>query len=144
MVEHFDHLTVVVRDMESAKNFFGLLGFKEEKSLLISGDKFEKYLAIHDIEAEHVTLVLANAHPRQEIQLLQYRHPDPIVDPHITNLEKIGFNHVCFAVNDIEAEVERLNANGVKTRNEIMEFNDRKLIYLSGPEGITVELAQWL
>jgi len=25
-----------------------------------------------------------------------------------------------------------------------MEFHDRKLVFLDGPEGITVELAQWL
>jgi hypothetical protein len=29
-------------------------------------------------------------------------------------------------------------------RNEIMQFHDRKLVFLSGPEGVTVELAQWL
>jgi catechol 2,3-dioxygenase-like lactoylglutathione lyase family enzyme len=144
MVKHFDHVTVVVLDVENAKWFFGLLGFKEEKSVVISGGKFGAYMAVHDIEAEHVTLVLENSHPRQEVQLLKYHHPDPIVDPHITNLAKTGYNHMCFAVDDIEAEVERLTANGVKARNEIMEFNNRKLIYLYGPEGITVELAQWL
>jgi catechol 2,3-dioxygenase-like lactoylglutathione lyase family enzyme len=32
MVKHFDHITIVVRDMESAKNFFGLLGFQHEQS----------------------------------------------------------------------------------------------------------------
>jgi len=32
MVKHFDHITIVVRDMESAKNFFGLFGFQHEQS----------------------------------------------------------------------------------------------------------------
>ncbi|MEJ2422262.1 MAG: hypothetical protein P8018_11275 [Acidobacteriota bacterium] len=45
---------------------------------------------------------------------------------------------------DIASEVEKLTANGVKTRNEIMEFNNRKLVYLLGPAGITLELAQWI
>jgi catechol 2,3-dioxygenase-like lactoylglutathione lyase family enzyme len=144
MVKNFDHLTVVVRDLENAVRFFGLFGFRKDKSVVISGGKFGAYMGVQDIEAEHVTLVLADAHPRQEVQLLKYRRPDPTVDPNITNLAKIGFNHVCFAVEDIESEVERLAANGVKARNEIMEFNNRKLIYLYGPEGITVELAQWL
>ena len=144
MIKHFDHVTVVVRDVENAKRFFGLLGFKEDKTVVISGGKFGAYMGVHGIEAEHVTLVLADAHPRQEVQLLKYRHPDPTLDPHITDLTKTGYNHMCFAVEDIESEVERLIANGVKTRNEIMEFNNRKLIYLYGPEGITVELAQWL
>lgn len=30
MVTHFDHVTIVVRDVEKAKQFFGLLGFQEE------------------------------------------------------------------------------------------------------------------
>jgi len=25
-----------------------------------------------------------------------------------------------------------------------MQFHDRKLVFLSGPEGVTVELAQWM
>lgn len=144
MVKNFDHVTVVVRDLENAVRFFDLFGFKEVKSVVISGGKFGAYMGVHGIEAEHVTLLLADGHPRQEVQLLKYRHPDPIVDPNITDLTKTGFNHICFAVDDIELEVERLTANGLKTRNEIMEFNDRKLVYLYGPEGITVELAQWL
>ena len=129
MVTHFDHLTIVVRDVGKAKAFFALLGFLEQQSVVISGQQFSRYMGIPGIEAEHVTLALANATPRVEVQLLRYRHP---------------FNHVCFAVEDIEAEVRRLSANGVQLRNEIMEFHDRKLVFLVGPEGVTVELAQWL
>jgi hypothetical protein len=29
-------------------------------------------------------------------------------------------------------------------RNDIMEFHDRKLVFIAGPEGVTVELAQWM
>ena len=75
---------------------------------------------------------------------LKYRHPDPLPDPAIGNLTKLGFNHVCFAVDNVEAEVARLKAKGVNLRNDVMDFHpDRKLVFLSGPEGITVELAEW-
>ncbi|MEJ2092607.1 MAG: VOC family protein [Syntrophobacterales bacterium] len=133
----------MVRDMEEAKRFFGLLGFQVDLDVTISGEVIERYLGIKDIEAQHVTLALADSPVRQEIQLLQYSHPDPIPDPHINDLNKLGYNHVCFVVEDIEAEVARLKANGVKFRNDIMDFHSRKLIYLYGPEGITLELAQW-
>jgi catechol 2,3-dioxygenase-like lactoylglutathione lyase family enzyme len=33
MLKHFDHLTIVVRDLEGAKAFFRVLGFKEAKSV---------------------------------------------------------------------------------------------------------------
>jgi catechol 2,3-dioxygenase-like lactoylglutathione lyase family enzyme len=143
MITHFDHVTIVVSDVEKAKTFFALLGFVEQQSVVISGDQFSRYMGIADIEAEHVTLALANASPRLEVQLLRYLHPDPIRDPDIARLNKLGFNHICLAVDDIEAEVRKLSASGVEMRNEIMRFHDRKLVFIAGPEGVTLELAQW-
>src|ERR1700738_5622842 len=98
---------------------------------------------ITNIKADHVTLVLEHASPRTKIQLLQYHNPEALPDDHIRDLHKIGMNHVCFAVDDIEAEVAKLRAGGFKTRNEIMDFHSRKLVFLDGPEGVTVELSQW-
>lgn len=143
MIKHFDHVTVVVRDIDAAKQFFGLLGFKEDKSVVIKGAQFSTYMGVEDIEAEHVTLVLADVSPRTEVQLLKYHHPNPLIDPAIANLTKLGFNHVCFAVDNLEAEVARLKPKGVQLRNEVMYFHNRKLVFLSGPEGITVELSEW-
>jgi len=143
MVHHFDHVTVVVRDVDRAVKFFGLLGFVEDKNVVISGQTFAAYMNVPGIEAQHVTLVLAGATPRLEVQLLHYRNPAPLPDPNITNLAKLGFNHVCFAVDDVAAEVARLEAAGVKRRGAILDFHARKLVFLEGPEGVTVELAEW-
>ena len=143
MIKHFDHVTIVVRDIEAAKQFFGLLGFKEDKSVVIEGKQFSAYMGVNGIEAEHVTLALANVSPRTEVQLLKYHHPAPLLDPDIGDLTKLGFNHICFAVDDIEAEVEKLKAHGIRTRNEIMDFHSRKLVFVFGPEDVTVELSEW-
>jgi catechol 2,3-dioxygenase-like lactoylglutathione lyase family enzyme len=143
MVKHFDHLTIVVRDIERAKAFFGVLGFKEALSVVIAGEPFASYMGVPGIEADHVTLVLEHASPRTEIQLLRYRHPEPLADPHIRDLYKIGMNHICFAVDDIEAEVAKLKTRGFQTRNAIMDFHSRRLVFVDGPEGVTVELSQW-
>ena len=144
MITHFDHVTMVVRDVEKAKTFFAMLGFVEQQSVMISGARFSNYMGIADIEAEHVTLTLPHASPRLEVQFLRYRHPDAIQDRDIGRLNRLGFNHVCFAVDDIEAEVRRLTASGIEMRNQIMQFHDRKLVFITGPEGITLELAQWM
>lgn len=77
MIKHFDHVTIVVRDIAAAEQFFGLLGFKEDQSAVIAGQKFSTYMGVEGIEAEHITLVLTNVLPRTEVQLLKYRHPDP-------------------------------------------------------------------
>jgi hypothetical protein len=46
-------------------------------------------------------------------------------------------------VDDIEAEIAKLTAAGVKLRNQMLDYHDRKLVFLDGPEGVTIELAQW-
>jgi catechol 2,3-dioxygenase-like lactoylglutathione lyase family enzyme len=143
MIMNIDHVTVVVRDVAKAKAFFGLLGFIEEKSVVISGEQFARYMGVQGIEAEHVTLVSKQATPRFEVQLLRYIKPEKLPDADLENLARPGFNHICFAVTDLEAEVKRLVSQGVRLRNEIMDFHARKLVFLYGPEGITVELAEW-
>jgi catechol 2,3-dioxygenase-like lactoylglutathione lyase family enzyme len=76
--------------------------------------------------------------------LLQYLNPDPLADPAIERLDRFGYNHLCLAVDDIEAEVIRLKKDGVHFKNKIMEFNDKKLVFLSGPGGITLEFCEFL
>jgi catechol 2,3-dioxygenase-like lactoylglutathione lyase family enzyme len=143
MITHFDHVTVCVRDVAAAKRFFGLLGFEEDKSTVISGEPFARYMGLSEIEALHVTLVRPGSQPRLEVQLLCYRRPEARADPNAARLDKVGFNHICFAVDDAEATVRHLRSHGVEVRGELADFHDRKLFFLTGPEGITIELAEW-
>jgi len=63
MVKHFDHVTIVVRDVEAAKGFFSLLGFEHDQSVVISGETFSDYMGVPGIEAEHVTLARFTGNP---------------------------------------------------------------------------------
>ena len=36
-----------------------------------------------------------------------------------------------------------MREHGFRTRNEVMDFHERKLVFLEGPEGVVVELSQW-
>ncbi len=87
-----------------------------------------------DITADHVTLVLTGAVPRCEVQLLMYRSPNGVSNPLIEDLHAIGYNHVCFAVENLEDELARMQAAGIKTRNDMLNFHGRKLVFLEGLE----------
>jgi len=142
MVRHFDHITLVVRDVEAAKRFFALLGFEHDRSVVITGEVFSAYMGVPGIEAEHVTLVLAGAMPRAEVQLLAYRVPDPVPNPTIEDLSTVGFNHVCFGGDDLERELDRLRAAGIETRTDVLDFHGRKLVFLRGsprPSGFSAQ-----
>lgn len=143
MIRHFDHVTVAVRDLERARAFFTLLGFREDKAVVLRGETFAAYMGVPGIVADHVTLVLPDSDPRLEIQLLHYQEPEVADDPTIRDLARIGFNHICFACDDLDGLVAQAEAAGFRRRAGVLDFHSRRLVFLEGPEGITVELAEW-
>jgi len=143
MITRIDHVTIVVDDVEAATRFFALLGFVVDKSVVIRGEPFASYMGIEGLEAEHRTLVLGGATPRQEVQLLRLLQPPALLNPGLATLRQRGFNHICLATDDLDGELARLRAAGVTPRNAVMAFHDRKLVFLDGPEGAVVELAEW-
>ena len=143
MLKHFDHVTVAVTDPHAAIRFFGLLGFELDKDVVIKGPAMDQYMGIDGLEARHITLALKDATPRLEVQLLHFLEPPVKASGDIRRLDRIGFNHICFAVDDIDGLIAKVTAAGVRLRNEPMTFHDRKLVFLEGPEGVTVELAEW-
>jgi catechol 2,3-dioxygenase-like lactoylglutathione lyase family enzyme len=144
MISNFDHMTLAVTDLDEAIGFFGLLGFEMERSVVISGEAMDEYMGVSGLEADHVTLVIPDARPRQEIQLLRYHRPRVDIDEGSGDLARTGFNHVCFRVPNVDAVLDALAEAGVKPRNQPMVFQDRKLVFLNGPSNVVVELAEWL
>jgi catechol 2,3-dioxygenase-like lactoylglutathione lyase family enzyme len=147
MIKNIDHMTIAVTHLEAAKEFFRLLNFVVTHEVVIENEPFAKYMNIADIKADHVSMVLYHgdkeAQPRFEIQLLHFYRPEPQQDATIHRLDKHGYNHLCFAVDDIQKEIEKLERNNVKILSDLLDFNDRILVYFEGPDGIILELAQW-
>ncbi len=139
----FDHVTIAVVDLDGARQFFELLGFEQTAATVVSGEEMSRYMGIPGWEADHVTLTLTGAATHQEVQVLRFHNPTLAENPAETNLARLGFNHVCFAVDDLDAALDRLRAAGVKTRSEVLDFHDRRLVFLVGPGGVTIELAEW-
>jgi catechol 2,3-dioxygenase-like lactoylglutathione lyase family enzyme len=140
-----DHVTIAVADAGPAIEFFAILGFRKEHVLTIDGGLPARYMGMPDMKAQHITLALEGANPRFEIQLLEF-DPTPGNDPglHPTNLRERGFNHLGLRVDDIDAAAAHLMANGVTMLSDEMDYISRKLRLFQGPEGITLELVQWV
>ena len=145
MVRNPDHVTVAVADGATAIEFFELLGFRKQHVVMIDGGPPARYMGIQGMKAQHITLVLEGAEPRFEIQLLVF-DPRPPDDPgeHPTNLRRRGYNHLAFRVDNIEAATSHLTANGVNMLSDEMNYISRRLRLFEGPEGITLELVQWV
>ncbi|MGO8860520.1 MAG: VOC family protein [Acidimicrobiales bacterium] len=143
MTEGFDHVTLVVIDLEEAEGFFGVLGFERDKAVVASGKTMATFMGIPGWESDHVTLVLRGAPVRQEVQLLRFHHPAVEIDERSGYLGRSGFNHVCFRVDDLNETLGRFAELGHVPRNAVMDFHDRRLVFLDGPAGVVIELAEW-
>jgi catechol 2,3-dioxygenase-like lactoylglutathione lyase family enzyme len=145
MLRNPDHVTIAVADAARAIDFFTLLGFRKEHVAVIDGGAPAKYMGMPDMKAQHITLVLEGCEPRFEIQLLEF-DPRPPHDPgeHPTNRRRRGYNHLAFRVDDIAAVTAHLAAHGVIMLSDEMDYISRRLRFLEGPEGITIELVQWV
>ena len=145
MLRNPDHVTIAVVDAASAIEFFELLGFQKQHVATIDRGLPARYMGMPDMKAQHITLALVGSEPRFEIQLLEF-DPRPPDDPgdHPTNRRRRGYNHLAFRVDDIEAVTTHLVANGVNMLSDEMDYISRRLRLFEGPEGITLELVQWV
>jgi catechol 2,3-dioxygenase-like lactoylglutathione lyase family enzyme len=143
MIQRMDHINVVVSDIEQARVFFEKIGFEEIDSADLSGDTFAVATGLEDIEAKFVALALPGA--QTKLELIQYIMPSGGIDPRIAQANQIGLRHIAFAVDDIQAEVGRMKANGIEFRSDIQtwEQSGKKIVYFYGPDGILLELAEY-
>ncbi len=81
MERAFDHVTLVVIDLEEATRFFEVLGFEETESVVVEGEEMSRYMGIENWKADHVTLVLTGTETRQEVQLFRFHNPQSTSTP---------------------------------------------------------------
>jgi len=86
---------------------------------------------------------LKSAVVHQEVQLFRFHRPAVAVDAGAGSLARTSFNHVCFRVDDLDAMLAHLAEQGVTPRNDVLDFHDRRLVFLDGP-GVVVKLAEWV
>ncbi|MHB8708820.1 MAG: VOC family protein [Desulfuromonadales bacterium] len=142
MIARIDHINIVVSDLGQAKAFFALLGFTEGLGAELDAVFLEKLTGIAGARGRFVTL----HHPGSNvaIELLRFDN-DAGADPAHGHADRIGLRHLAFAVADIDATVAGLRAAGVKFLSPIQTWQKtgKRLVYLHGPDGILLELAEY-
>ena len=142
MISRIDHINIVVSDLDKAKEFFFLLGFTEGISSELDTRFLEKLTGIGCSGGSFVALHHQGSN--LSVELLKFQS-GASGDDGAGIANRIGLRHLAFAVNDIEAEVQRLRAKGVEFIGTIQtwEKTGKKLIYFHGPDGILLEFAQY-
>ncbi len=123
MPSKFHHFAMEVSDAERSAEFYcSLLGFER-------GDEF----SFPDRQRKIVFVRLGDVC----IELLQGPEPEPLV----AQPRMVGWKHLCLQTDDVDAEIERLRAAGVKITLEPFDTEiGSRIAFFEDPDGIPLEL----
>lgn len=137
-----DNVLIVVDDLEAVKAFFVELGLELEGESTVEGPLVGKLIGLDNVRA---TLAMLRTPDGQGIELDKSHTPDAIrFGPVNAPVNTLGIRRVVFAVEDIDAVVARLRAHGAELVGEMSYEGSYRLVYLRGPEGVVVALAEQL
>ena len=137
----FDHVGITVRDLDAVMAFFVGLGLEAEGRMFMEGEFVDTVIGIPNSRSEIVTLRSPDG--GTGLELSSFVRPDPEPgSPHAMSNE-LGLRNVCFEVDDLQAIVDRLAADGYGLIGGIGQYENMwRMAYIRGPEGIIVALAQ--
>ena len=143
-ITHVDHVNIVVQDLDTAIEFFELLGMKVTARKLLEGKWVENVVNLSNVKAEFASLQLPDG--KTVVELLKYLNPAGDADPKLGVANQIGYRHIAFSVINIEAWHKKLTELGIETLSGVQivtNYRDKKMFYFKGPEGILLELMEY-
>src|SRR3954471_9418426 len=139
-IKRMDNVLIVVEDLEAVKAFFVELGLTLEGEQTVEGPAIGKLIGLEDVRA---TLAMLRTPDGQGIELDKFHTPSAIrFGPVNASVNALGIRRVMFAVDDIDAVVERMRAHGAELIGQMRYEDKYRLAYIRGPEGIIVALAE--
>jgi catechol 2,3-dioxygenase-like lactoylglutathione lyase family enzyme len=141
-IQRMDNVLIVVDDLEAAKSFFIELGLELEGETQVEGPSVDRLIGLEDVRATLAFLRTPEGHVRVELD--KFHTPDAIrFGPVDAPVNALGIRRIMFAVDDLDAVVERVRAHGAELVGEVVQYEDAyRLAYVRGPEGIIVGLGE--
>jgi catechol 2,3-dioxygenase-like lactoylglutathione lyase family enzyme len=139
----FDHVGVVVDDLDAAVAFFVSLGFERDDGMVVDGEIVDKINGLDGVRAELVMVRTPDG--TGTLEVIKYHAPPGDERPHALPANRLGFRHICIEVQDLNGIVDGLRDGGFEPVGEVADYGTSyRLVYVRGPEGLIVELAEKL
>ena len=142
MITAVHHVSFTVSDMEQSLDFYrGALGFEVLNDRTVEGSFAE---TVTTLEGVRMRIVHLSGYG-QGLELIQYLAAAGQSEAPRTC--DTGSAHLCYVVDDIEAEIARLSALGVRflSREMMVEGGPNagnQMVYFLDPDGIPMEFTQ--
>ena len=140
-IRRFDHIGITVGDLDRATAFFVGLGFEVEGRMQMEGEFVDTVIGIPNSRSEIVMLRLPDGGTGLELSSFIRPNHEPGSPDAMSN--ELGLRNVCFDVDNLQAVVDRLAAQGYGLVGGIGQYEHIwRMAYVRGPDGIIVALAQ--
>jgi catechol 2,3-dioxygenase-like lactoylglutathione lyase family enzyme len=140
-IRHFDHVGITVQDLDTVTAFFVRLGLETEGRTVLEGEFLDTVIGIPGSRTEIVMLRPPGGGTGLELsRFIRPNHepgsPDPMPN-------ELGLRNVTFEVDDLEAILGRLAADGYRLVGGVGQYEGIwRMASVRGPEGFIVNLAQ--
>lgn len=142
-IKRMDNVGIVVEDLDAMIDFFRDLGLELEGRAMIEGEWAGRVTGLGDQHVEIAMMRTPDGHSR--LELSRFLRPAVIADHRNAPVNALGYLRVMFAVDDLDATLERLRLHGAALVGEIVDYEGvYRLCYIRGPEGLLIGLAQEL
>jgi len=140
-IQGFDHVGITVADLDAATAFFVGLGLEIEGRMSMEGEFVDTVIGIPNSRSEIVMLRPPGG--GTGLELSSFIHPNHEPGSPDAMSTELGLRNVAFVVDDLQATVDRLAADGYGLVGGIGQYENMwRMTYVRGPEGIIVALAQ--
>ena len=142
-IRRFDHVGVTVADLDAVTDFFVSLGFEVEGRTFLEGEFLDTVAGMSDAKTEIVMLKPPDDGTR--LELSSFIRPGHTTGSPTAMANELGLRSLAFEVEDLKGIVDRLAEDGYGIVGGIGEYeNIWRMVYVRGPEGIIVALAERL
>jgi catechol 2,3-dioxygenase-like lactoylglutathione lyase family enzyme len=141
-IRRFDHVGITVADLDTAMAFFVGLGLEVQGSpMVVEGEFLDTVIGIPGSRTRIVMLQAPDG--GTTLELSSFVRPDPVPGSPDAMANELGLRNVAFEVDDLQAAVDGLAADGYGLVGAIGEYEQAwRMAYVRGPEGIIVSLAE--
>lgn len=140
-IRRFDHVGITVADLDVVSSFFVGLGFEFEGRTFLEGEFLDTVVGIPGARTEMV--VLRPPGDGTRLELTRFVRPDYELGRPAAMATDLGLSNVSFEVEDLQAMLERLTADGYGLIGGVGQYEDVwRMASVRGPEGIIVNLAE--
>jgi catechol 2,3-dioxygenase-like lactoylglutathione lyase family enzyme len=140
-VRRFDHVGITVADLDTVTAFFVGLGFEVEARTFVEGEFLDTVIGIPGSRTEIVMLRPPDGTTR--LELSSFVRPAYQPGSPAAMATELGLRNVAFEVEDLQAVVDRLAAEGYGLVGDIGQYEHAwRMAYVRGPEGVIVSLAE--